>query len=57
MIARIGPVEQVADTGATNASAYRSPLIPSVETGALSVKAASLDLPGAVGTTLAQGAI
>ena len=30
MIARIGPVTQVADTGSTSASVYRSPLIPSV---------------------------
>jgi putative ABC transport system permease protein len=56
MIARIGAVTAVADTGATDASVYRSPLIPRVQTNALSVAATSLNLPAAVGTTVAQGA-
>jgi putative ABC transport system permease protein len=56
MIARIGPVYDVAYTGSlANANAYRSPLIPSIDTNALSVDATSLNLPGAVGTTIAQG--
>jgi putative ABC transport system permease protein len=56
MIARIGPVTAVQDTGAiTGASAYRSPLIPAVQTNALSVLAASLGLPQAVGTSVAHG--
>ena len=55
MIARIGPVEQVQYTGATKANAYRSPWIPALNTNALTVDAASLGLPRAVGTTLAQG--
>jgi len=55
MIARIGPVLQVQETGSTSANVYRSPLIPSINTNALSVQAASLGLPAAVGTTLAQG--
>ena len=55
MISRIGPVQQVQETGSTNANVYKSPLIPSVNTNALSVQAASLDLPRAVGTTLAEG--
>ena len=56
MIGRIGPVYNVAYTGAlTNANAFRSPLIPSINTNALSVDAASLNLPGAVGTTVARG--
>jgi putative ABC transport system permease protein len=55
MIARIGPVEQVQETGFTQANVYKSPLIPAVNTNALSVQAASLDLPRAVGTTLAEG--
>ena len=56
MIDRIGPVYDVAYTGTlANTNAYRSPLIPAVETNALSVAASSLDLPGAVGTTVAQG--
>ena len=35
MIARIGPVLAVAETGSTDASVYRSPLIPSVNTNAV----------------------
>lgn len=55
MIARIGPVEQVQYTGSTSAEVYRSPLIPSVNTNALSVQAASLDLPRTVGAGVAAG--
>jgi putative ABC transport system permease protein len=55
MIDRIGPVTQVQYTGATSANAYRSPLIPAINTNGLSVDAASLQLPRAVGTSLAQG--
>ena len=55
MIARIGPVQQVQYTGSTSANVYRSPLIPAVNTNALSVQAASVGLPTAVGTTIAQG--
>jgi putative ABC transport system permease protein len=56
MIARLPGVTQVQDTGTlNNVNAYRSPLIPSIETNALSVDAASLGLPRAVGTSLAQG--
>ncbi|HEX6476432.1 MAG TPA: ABC transporter permease [Acidimicrobiales bacterium] len=57
MIARIGPVESVADTGAVphNASVYRSPLIPTINTNALQVQATSLNLLPVVATTVAQG--
>ena len=56
MIARIGPVTNVQDTGTVNGvNAFRTPLIPSIDTNALSVEAASLGLPKAVGTTVAQG--
>ena len=55
MIARIGPVTQVQETGSTSANVYRSPLIPSVNTNAISVQAASLGLPATVGTTVATG--
>ena len=55
MIARIGPVTQVADTGSTSASVYRSPLIPSAQTGALSVQAATLTLLPAVGAAVTRG--
>jgi putative ABC transport system permease protein len=55
MIGRIGPVQQVAETGMTSAAVYRSPLIPSVNTNALSVQAASLQLLPTVGATVARG--
>jgi putative ABC transport system permease protein len=55
MIGRIGPVEQVQYIGATTANAYRSPLIPKIQTGALTVDAASLGLAHAVGTTVYEG--
>jgi putative ABC transport system permease protein len=55
MVARIGPVTAAQSIGTTSAKAYRSPLIPSINTNALAVDAASLGLPGAVGTSLAAG--
>jgi putative ABC transport system permease protein len=55
MIARIGPVFQVSQTGSTSAAVYRSQLIPSVNTNALSVQAASLELLPTVGATVAEG--
>jgi putative ABC transport system permease protein len=55
MIARIGPVTSVQETGSTGADVFRSPLIPSIDTDALSVDAASLGLPRTVGTTMAAG--
>jgi putative ABC transport system permease protein len=57
MIGRLPGVSTVQDTGAVgSASVYRSPLIPSVETNALSVSAASLGLLRTVGTSVARGA-
>src|SRR5579859_5915959 len=57
MIARIGPVQSVADTAVVpdNNTVYRSPLIPAVDTNALEVQAASLNLPGVIATRVAQG--
>jgi putative ABC transport system permease protein len=56
MIARLPGVTAVQDTGRVgNVYAYKSPLIPSIETNALSVAAASLNLPAVAGTSLAQG--
>jgi putative ABC transport system permease protein len=55
MIARIGPVTEVQETGSIDSSVYRSPLIPAINTNALSVQAASLGLPATVGTTIAKG--
>ena len=56
MTARLPGVTQVQDTGTVTASAYRSPLIPTIDTNALTVDATSLGLPAAVGTSVAQGA-
>jgi putative ABC transport system permease protein len=56
MIGQLPGVTAVQYTGAvSSASAYRSPLIPSIQTGALTVAAASLDLPAVVGASVAQG--
>ena len=55
MIARIGPVQQVEETGSVSASVYRSPLVPKYATNGLSVEAASVGLPADVGTTVAHG--
>jgi len=55
-IGRINPVTQVADTGAiSSAKVYRSSLIPSVDSNALTVQAASLNLLPALGTSVTQG--
>jgi putative ABC transport system permease protein len=55
MIGRIGPVSDVQDTGSINVNVFRSPLIPSVDSNAISVDATSLGLPGAVNTSVAKG--
>ncbi len=56
MIGRMNNVIAVQYTAAvSNANAYRSPLIPSVDTDALTVDASSLGLPAVVGTSVAQG--
>jgi putative ABC transport system permease protein len=55
MIKRIGPVTQVQSTGTVGGSVFRSPLIPSIDTNGISISAASLGLPRAVGTSIAQG--
>ncbi|MGO8896387.1 MAG: ABC transporter permease, partial [Streptosporangiaceae bacterium] len=56
MIARLPGVLSVQDTGTVGSiNAYKSPLIPPIETNALSVDAATLGLPAVAGTSLAQG--
>lgn len=55
MIARIEPVQTVAETGKITGNVYRSPLIPTVETNALSLQAASLGLPHTLGIDVVQG--
>jgi putative ABC transport system permease protein len=56
MIARLPGVTAVQDTGTVDgASVFKSPLIPAIETNALSVDAATPGLPAVAGTSLAQG--
>jgi putative ABC transport system permease protein len=55
MIARIDAVTQVQETGSVSGNVFRSPLIPSINTNALAIAAASLDLPHAIAATVAQG--
>ena len=56
MIARLPGVTAVQDTGTVgHVYAYKSPLIPPIETNALSVEAVTLNLPAVAGTSLAQG--
>jgi putative ABC transport system permease protein len=56
MIARLPGVTGVQDIGSVgNVNVYKSPLIPTIETSALSVDAATLGLPAVAGTSLAQG--
>jgi putative ABC transport system permease protein len=56
MIARLSGVTGVQDTGSVSGvNVYKSPLIPAIQTNALSVDAATLGLPAVVGTSLAQG--
>jgi putative ABC transport system permease protein len=56
MIGRITGVTAVQDTAhVSNVSVFRSPLIPSIDTNALTVQAASLGLLQATGDTVAAG--
>ncbi len=55
MIGRMAAVTAVQYTGSVDADAYRSPLIPSIQTNSLSVQAASLGLPTALATSVYEG--
>jgi putative ABC transport system permease protein len=55
MVGELPGVTAVQYTGTVSANAYRSPLIPSIDTNALSVDASSLGLPAVAGTSVAQG--
>ena len=55
MVARIGPVEQVASVGAVPANVYRSDAIPVGETNGIGVLATELDLPETLGASMANG--
>jgi putative ABC transport system permease protein len=55
MIGRVDGVTQVQETGSVTGDVYRSPLIPTIQTSALSIDAASLGLLHTVGTSVARG--
>ena len=56
MIGRLPGVTAVQATGAVSGvDAYKSPLIPPIQTNALSVDATTLGLPAVAGTSVAQG--
>jgi putative ABC transport system permease protein len=56
MIARLPGVTQVQDTGTiVSVYAYKSPLIPRVQTNGIGVVAATLNLPAVTATGVAQG--
>jgi putative ABC transport system permease protein len=56
MVERIGPVEAVSGTTVVDATVRRSDLVPSSQTGGISVFAAETDLDETLGLTLADGA-
>jgi putative ABC transport system permease protein len=55
MIARIDPVTNVAETATISAKVFRTPLIPPIDTNALSVQAASLGLVRTLGVKVLEG--
>jgi putative ABC transport system permease protein len=55
MIARIEPVTSVAETAKLSATVYRSPVVPAIDTNALSVEAASVNLPASLGVHVIEG--
>jgi putative ABC transport system permease protein len=57
MISRIAAVQRAANVGVIpNVNAYRSSLVPSIDTNALTVDAASLNLLPVIATTIRHGA-
>jgi putative ABC transport system permease protein len=55
MIARIDPVTSVAETAKVTGAVYRSPLIPAIDSNAIGVQAASLDLSSLLSVKVVQG--
>jgi len=55
MIARVDPVTSVAETATVTASVYRTPVIPTIDTNALSVQAASTGLLRTLGVKVLHG--
>jgi putative ABC transport system permease protein len=57
MVSRIAPVTGVAETGSiANVNVYRTPFVPAVNSGGISLTAASPTLPATLGATVAHGA-
>jgi putative ABC transport system permease protein len=55
MVGRVGPVEQVASISEVNANVYRNDLIPSGQTGGISVKAVDENLLATLQGTMESG--
>lgn len=55
MIRRIGPVDNVGATAGLSATVRRTNMIPTSETGGITVEAATPPLPATVGATLQEG--
>jgi putative ABC transport system permease protein len=55
MIGEIDAVSEVQETGSVNGDVYGTPLIPAIDTNALSIEAGSLGLLPTVGTSVAEG--
>jgi putative ABC transport system permease protein len=55
MIGRIDAVTRVQQTGLVTGNVYRTPLIPTIDSNAVSIEAASLGLLPTVGTLIAAG--
>ncbi len=55
MIGGISGVTEVQDTGTVNGNVYASPVVPAIDTNAIGIEAASLDLMPTVATSMAQG--
>ena len=55
MVGQLPGVTAVQYTSTVRAAAYRSPLVPAIDTDGLTVDAASVGLPAVVGTSVAQG--
>jgi putative ABC transport system permease protein len=54
-IGRIAGVTDVQATGSIDIPVYRNPFIPDVNTNSLALRAATTDLPGSLGTSIAHG--
>jgi len=55
MVSRIGPVEEVSATGTLDANVYRTDLVPSSQSGGISVRAVETDLLLTLGGRIAVG--